>query len=57
MKTKITNIFLTIAIIIIIYVAIATNDKKDTIDALSGATPTNEIIDAISGASRDGDDD
>lgn len=57
MKNKITNVVLTIAIMIIIYVAIATNDKKETIDAFSGATPTNEVIDAISSASRDGDDD
>lgn len=57
MKNKIINVFLGIAILFIIYIAIVTHDQKETIDAVIGATPTNEVMDSISGASDDGDDD
>lgn len=57
MKHKIINIALAIAIICIVIVAIVTNDQKETTDAFTGATPTNEVIDTITAASEDGDDD
>ncbi|MDA3932329.1 MAG: hypothetical protein PF513_06295 [Tenericutes bacterium] len=62
MNKKILNTILIVALFIILYTAVATYDSSETIDAISGATPTNEVIDAISGASDDdhdgeGDDD
>lgn len=57
MKNKIINVFLGIAILFIIFIAFVTYDHNETIDAVTGATPTNEVMDAISGASDDGDDD
>lgn len=60
MNKKILNTILIVALFIILYTAVVTYDSSETIDAISGATPTNEVMDAIAGASEDddeGDDD
>ena len=57
MNKKIMNSILIVALFIILYTAIVTYDSSETIDAISGSTPTNEVMDAISGASDDDHDD
>mgnify|MGYP000844550295 CR=1 FL=1 len=59
MNKKIMNTLLIASLLIILYTAVVTYDSSETIDAISGATPTNEVMDAIVGASteHEGDDD
>jgi CHASE3 domain sensor protein len=57
MNKKILNILLFVSLLIIIYTAVVTYDSSETIDALTGATPTNDVLDAISGASEEHEED
>ena len=61
MKYKIINGLIGLSIIILLIISVKTNNQQDTIDAFSGATPNNEVLDAIAGAStgdeHDDDDD
>ena len=56
MKAKIINSLLFLCIVFLFFISFNTSDSKETIDAFSGATPDNEVMDAISGASDDEDD-
>lgn len=53
MNKKILNTILIVVLLIILYSAVDTYNAKETIDAISGATPTNEVMDAIAGASEE----
>ena len=53
MKSKIINGLLGLSIAILLIISFNTNDSQETIDAFSGATPNNEVLDAIAGASED----
>lgn len=57
MKHKIINSLLGVAILFIFYIAVTTTNFDDTIDAIAGATPNNDVMDAIAGASDDDDHD
>ncbi len=50
MKNKIINGLLAVFLGGLLIVTFFTYNIEDTIDALTGATPTNEVYDAISGA-------
>lgn len=60
MKKKIINIVLAIALSGLYIISYQKSDIDNTIDALTGATPENSLIDTIVGATNgldDGDDD
>lgn len=60
MNKKLLNIILIIALVVILATAVTTYDKEETIDTLNGATPTNDVMDAITSATEghdEGDDD
>jgi uncharacterized protein YxeA len=60
MNKKILNLILIIALVVILATAVTTYDKEETIDTFNGATPTNDVMDAITGATEgrdEGDDD
>jgi hypothetical protein len=57
MNKKIRNIILVVVLVFIICVAVETYDFEETVDAISGSTPTNDVMDAITGATDDDDND
>ena len=53
------NVLLILSLAFVIFVAVATYDSQETSDAISGATTTNDVMDAIASVSdeHEGDDD
>lgn len=57
MKNTIINGMLGLFLCGLFVVALKTYNINDTIDAFSGATPTNAVVDAMSGATTSDDED